>query len=498
MEEASDDDNRSDSEIINECEREIEAMLEWDNSGIEYNTRNVEKRGREESEENSEEGFVTVTSRKAKRLLRSNSLILQTNGSCNISNREEAPEMENTFQICITSLTALPKQFALAKLMKKENIDGINQIKYKSPYKVLVQFDTKECADKLLGCSKMVDYGYRCQSTTENNISYGVIKGVDLDIDTEEIKKSLESPYEITSIIRLKRLDLDGKWIDSESIRISFKGSTLPSYVHAYGCRFKVESYEFPVTQCSLCWRFGHIAKFCPTKKVFCPKCGKDHDNCETEIYQCLNCKGPHMALDKKCPMFIKEKEIRKIMCQQNSTYRKALQLYLQNQTAKEKASCITNVNSNASLTTKNKRSYSSVLITQAQVHEEKLHSDSTLDNIEEETQVLNSHGRAERNKKKYLKKKKNDFVQGEILRNEEVQCIEEVKKAKRSEQNKQKFEFKKFLLKVKSIIVNDSTFEDKISSFVKLIVEEIKNYIISFVSKGEAIDVLFKNFFDG
>lgn len=36
------------------------------------------------------------------------------------------------------------------------------------------------------------------------------------------------------------------------------------------------------------------------------------------------------MALNKKCPVFLKEKQIRLIMSQENCTYKKALYIYLQ------------------------------------------------------------------------------------------------------------------------------------------------------------------------
>lgn len=43
-------------------------------------------------------------------------------------------------------------------------------------------------------------------------------------------------------------------------------------------------------------------------------KCNKEHKNCETDKIVCPNCKGPHMALDKTCPAFLKENDIRTLM----------------------------------------------------------------------------------------------------------------------------------------------------------------------------------------
>lgn len=87
-------------------------------------------------------------------------------------------------------------------------------------------------------------------------------------------------------------------------------------------------AYMFPVTQCSGCWQFGHIIKYCPTRKKLCPKCGDNHENCDTTDIKCLNCKGAHLVLDKSCPSYLKERQIRIIMCEEQVPYRNALRIY--------------------------------------------------------------------------------------------------------------------------------------------------------------------------
>ncbi|KAF9421452.1 hypothetical protein HW555_002667 [Spodoptera exigua] len=284
-----------------------------------------EKRMRTDSEEivEDDDGFVTVR-KNSKRLARRISR-RSTEDEENNANLEAADKII----VSITSKEILPKQFGLAKKLRAEKIDNILNISYKNPYKVLIEFENKTSAQKLLDCENFLALGYRCQWINVISLCYGVVKNIDLDIDDKEFQESLECEYQVISVRRLKRLiDTEG-WVDSESVRLCFKSSTLPPYVCIYGCRFKVEPYTFPVTQCSACWRYGHLLKMCPTKKNLCPKCGEGHVNCETKEYKCLNCKGAHMALDKSCPIFLKEKAIRNIMCQENCTYRKALSLYI-------------------------------------------------------------------------------------------------------------------------------------------------------------------------
>ncbi|CAG4983128.1 unnamed protein product [Parnassius apollo] len=146
----------------------------------------------------------------------------------------------------------------------------------------------------------------------------------------KEMLEVISSDCELIGVKRLKRRKTDGKgWEDNESIRLQFKGLSLPASVYIYGMKINVNPYVFPVTQCSRCWRFGHSLRVCPSKKIVCPKCGKGHANCEITTFRCINCIGTHMSLDRSCPIFIKEKRLRSLMAEFNCSYKKALQIYI-------------------------------------------------------------------------------------------------------------------------------------------------------------------------
>lgn len=232
--------------------------------------------------------------------------------------------------IYVNSAEPLPKQFAFAKLLKSNNIEHVSRVKYINPYKVLLQFDNSESAEELKNCKSLQDLGWRCQKPMEVVISYGVIKDVELELNENDMLKIISSEHELIAVKRLKRKNKDGNvWEECESVRLAFKGSSLPAWVHIYGMKINVDPYVFPVTQCSRCWRFGHSLRLCPTKKVVCPKCGKNHANCETTIFKCVNCTGAHMSLNKSCPAFTKEKRLRDLMAEFNCSYRRALQIYV-------------------------------------------------------------------------------------------------------------------------------------------------------------------------
>ncbi|CAG4975226.1 unnamed protein product [Colias eurytheme] len=273
------------------------------------------KRGREL---NSEEIWTTVT-RKSKRFGRADV----------INDTEIIPE--DKIEVCLTCTEKLPKQFGLAKILKSENVQNVIRVKYINSYKVLVQFNNEESAEHFVTSKTFNENGYKCYKTLETNQSYGVINNVDLELSEEEIMKGLScTSAVILSAKRLKRKNTnDGHWEISESVRLSFKGASLPAYVYVYDTRSRVTPFTFPVTQCSRCWRFGHTIKMCTSFRTICPKCSGYHANCTTTKFICNNCNGRHMAMAKICPVFRKEKKVRELMTEFNCTYKRALTLYV-------------------------------------------------------------------------------------------------------------------------------------------------------------------------
>lgn len=300
---------------------EVTTHLEESTEGDESNTLR-RKRAREDDSSGS---WTTV--RREKRMARRQTSFEEIGGI----------SREDQVEICVTNSEMFPKQFALAKLFKTNVICGISRVKYVNPYKLKITFDNETFAEKMINCKVFYDMGWRAQKSWEVGVSYGVIKDIELDLTMEEFVSNVSCDVEILSARRLDRKcrDLDNNvdnsngWIASESIRVCFKGAFVPSHVNIYGMRAKVERYTFPVTQCSKCWRYGHVAKMCRSSKVTCPRCGGKHDRCEETTFVCVNCKGNHIALDKSCPIYIKEKKLRDLMFEFNCTYRKALMLYV-------------------------------------------------------------------------------------------------------------------------------------------------------------------------
>lgn len=480
-------DGRNNSELDMECISDGTVRrdeLEWDNSDLvtEESSRIAEKRSYEE--ESSEEGFTTVIRRKPKRLLMSDTANLR-NMLCTVEN--DAGTDTEPFEVCITSLTILPKQMALAKLLRSELIHNVSRIRYKSPYKVLIRFESDLDAEKLINCQKFRELDYRCQKTSVNTLVYGIVRGVDLELNDKEIMEILESSTKIVSVKRLDRMENGGKWVKSETIRICFEESTLPPYVYAYGCRFKVESYVFPVNQCSGCWKFGHLLKFCPTKKKLCPKCGSpEHSNCELNNYKCLNCKGSHLVLDKSCPVFLKEKTIRNIMCKENLTYRKALHTVLE-RSQKHTKEQIIEQNMNNTPINNNQQTYSRI-VTKADVHYEtpNIMSGEEEDCNFREERKLNNNRIHKRRRSKQMK-------QGDDQTGKADEILSDVENTNtgKERQEERRFDLRRLFVKIHAIVVSQVSLECKVKSVIKAIFDECKMFILSYFVGGNMFETV-------
>lgn len=464
--------------------------------------RNVMKRKEREDDNSAEDDFITVVRRKPKRFIRSDST--ETPGDKGVDrNKKQNDQLDdmNIYEVCVTSMESLPKQMALAKLLRSENIKGIIRIKYKSFNKVLLQFNEEEEANFFLDCQKFKEKGFRCQKVNELSLSYGIVKGVDIELSEKDLQNILKSDTEIISIIRLKRLNAEGKWIDSETVRVCFKGNVLPAHIYAFDCRFKVEAYVFPVTQCSGCWQFGHVFKFCPTKKKLCPKCGGNHENCDIKEFKCLNCKGPHFVLDKTCPAYFKEKQIRMIMSKEQVPYRRALQSFIEN---REKTVGLSQNSHSPSVTTSTVRgleTYSDIVAkTTARRESRPLIANSA----ECSTNALveprfSKDASAQSNKSR---KQRTEVVQceSEHIVEEEIgttQKEEGEKGNQHDERLRYKFEFTKLILKMKRIFMSEDKLEVKVVAVLKIIWEEFLKILMLVFTKGEFIEK-FYSFING
>lgn len=153
----------------------------------------------------------------------------------------------------------------------------------------------------------------------------GILKRVPLDVSMEELVCGLDYPQGYGSVLKGRRLNRkvlkDGaiQWVPTQTVVLTFSGQALPSHVYFYYTSFSVEKYEFPIIQCLNCARFGHVKAQCRFESC-CVRCGgKGHikDSCSASSAICLWCSGNHLATDKVCPEFQRQKAIKLVMSQE-------------------------------------------------------------------------------------------------------------------------------------------------------------------------------------
>lgn len=458
--------------------------LEWDTRDI-----NVEgtgetdcaglrsKRQREESSNEGSDGFIVVTGKKRRNLRR----------SCSSPHAEASSICE----VSVRAKTALPKQFGFAKLLRGGDIQGVQKVTYKSPFRLLIYFMTEKDADVFLNWETIREREWVCRKSHDVVFSYGVVRDVDIDIEDKELGDVIESDLEIVSIKRLLKKDEDGKWVRCETIRLCFKGSVLPPYVKAYGSRMNVDSYMYPVTQCTKCWRFGHIKRFCPSKAQICPKCGEKHDCCDTTVFKCVNCKGGHMSIIKSaCPTFHRERKIRIYMGQNNCSYKEALQKLTDEKRAEQ--------NNQAEQDEQCPPSGLNPLISAGNLEQEKSYRDVCAGISSEDKQLETSDmeecnpqpiGPRSQQKKKRRKKvngnlNKSRHEEDEVTDSEDLVVNEEEPDQERN-QKERKSLIKKMITKLTEILFSESSFQIKFENCIKIIWTEIKNFLERNVTGG-------------
>lgn len=443
----------------------------------------------------SDASFITV-GRRPKRLRVTPVTTLQ-------SRAELLPD--STFEVCVVSKTDLPKQFGLAKMLQINGVTGVMKIKFFGPCKVRVQFTSKEEAEKLLSAGDFNNDDRRSYWSNQLNCIYGIVKGVELEVDEEEFLKNIDGLDEILGVKRLNRLDDSGRWVKSEVIRICFKGVCLPAHIYVYGCRLKVAPYNSPVTQCSKCWKFGHLFRFCPSNRYICPKCGGAHANCENTVFKCLNCKGPHMALNKSCPVFLREKKIRGIMATEGCVYKKALWICLQENKKQPAAQSLWSPppQDESSAVLGANKSYRDALITNRVIAGEtgSITGQDMAQKPKSRNRVeVESQQEARRRKKPKTRvpteEKFEDPIPEQLAHrlHEERRQREEEKEREGQKRKTRVGGFQKFIERMKDILLSNETWQLKLKCLCKFIVEEFWEMCKGFFKEFEIFKFFFTN----
>lgn len=209
----------------------------------------------------------------------------------------------------------------------------VSDIKLIGRNKVKIVFKRFQTANEIIGNQLMKANNLIAYIPTFYNHKKGVIKLVDTFLDENYIKENMVSDKKVVEVKRMKRkvVSTDGEthYVPRQTLVVTFLGNSLPQYVKINLVRFLVEPYIYPVVQCFKCLRYGHTAKYCRSTAVKCKKCGQLHDEKEMNECKdgefCIYCEQTgHQTTSKKCPKYIEQFNIKKIMSFQNLSFKEA------------------------------------------------------------------------------------------------------------------------------------------------------------------------------
>lgn len=170
---------------------------------------------------------------------------------------------------------------------------------------------------KLLENKNKNYYTYQLKSAKGLKV---IIKGIDSNVDTEDIKNALEGKgFKIKNVNKIiNRLKVPQPMFKIELTPEGSKapkGKSHPIYDIRYVLHRKItveEPHKFnSLAQCQNCQEFGHTKTYCKLTSV-CVACGGKHvtincpyDKSDSNTKKCSNCNGNHTANYRGCPVYV-------------------------------------------------------------------------------------------------------------------------------------------------------------------------------------------------
>lgn len=217
-------------------------------------------------------------------------------------------------------------------------LKNVKTIKNKGLNRVCIEFISAQAANSFIENKNLKDKGYNIFIPLNFTTSKGLVREIDLDLSEAELLEACSCRNDIITIKRLNRKVFKNdtiEYVPTGTCLFTFKGTIMPKEIKFFGLSLPVAVYISPVTQCYSCLLYGHTKKNCKGQEK-CFNCGeknaqnhKTMDNgndkpeytCETK---CHFCKEAHKSSYKKCPEYLRQMDIKKLMAYENMTFHDA------------------------------------------------------------------------------------------------------------------------------------------------------------------------------
>lgn len=234
------------------------------------------------------------------------------------------PENNGPYEIIVQNKNKRKiNPFEVGKIIKT-NYNDILHIT-RTGKNLTVTCSTYESANKLVDSQHLNMYNVFVPS---NKIySTGVIN-IESDIPENEILENIESEYDIIQAQRIKRIN-NNILTNTHFVKLIFDSDNLPKYVYMNYVRMEVNVYIMPVKQCFRCFSYGHVAGSPCNRNRICRDCGLEFHSGECQApLKCIHCFAQHSSNSKKCPEYIRQKNIKNRMSVCKEDFYKASQYF--------------------------------------------------------------------------------------------------------------------------------------------------------------------------
>lgn len=228
---------------------------------------------------------------------------------------------------------------SFGRFLKKTSFRSIinGSVKRIGRNKISVSFSDSNDANNFINHTDLVSNQYKAFIPTFNVTRMGLVRGVPAEWSLDEVKENISVPVGCGEVLKIRRLNfktfIDGSptWKPSQTVVLTFDGQVLPKRIFICYNALTVDLYIFPTIQCYNCCRYGHTKLNCRSKPC-CYKCGQDHSGESCDVTQenasCCLCTGYHFAINKSCPEYNRQTQIKTYMAQNCVSYAEAFKLH--------------------------------------------------------------------------------------------------------------------------------------------------------------------------
>lgn len=227
----------------------------------------------------------------------------------------------------------------VGRMLKQNKINNISNgsLKRIGRNRIALSFNSYTSANEFLNSKILNENHLKAFIPSFTITRVGIVRGIPTEWTPEEIMENITTPIGCGNIIKVRRINykvmVEGVpvWKPTQSVVIHFDGQVLPKRIFICFNSLPVDLYIFPTIQCYNCCRYGHTKMQCRSKPR-CYRCGQEHsgETCkiDDDCVQCCLCSGSHVATNRVCPEFKRQKDIKVYMAQNCVSYPEASKLH--------------------------------------------------------------------------------------------------------------------------------------------------------------------------